>query len=234
MIVSDKARMTYTAVPKNACTTMKCFFYHVNTGHDFSVAGPKKHLGYRGIHHVDGYRMGRFRARDYAAYRDYAHAAIIRDPVDRFCSAYTNRLFQYNDIRSRPDSVRRAKDAALPDQPGLGLLVDQLEAYFDISKVLRFHMRPTGFYLGDDLGFYSHLYQIHETDLFCETVRKRAGVDVPKLRANESLTTGQPDYRLTRAQYDRLLDYTASDYRLLQHWFTPRRYEQLDAAMTSG
>ena len=117
MIVCEKAGLTYTAVPKNACTSMKCFFYHVNTGRDFAEATPKPHRGHQGIHHVDGYRMHRFRAGDYAPHRDKEHAAIIRDPFDRFRSAFRNRLFQYNDIEGQKQARERAGQAGCRSGP---------------------------------------------------------------------------------------------------------------------
>jgi len=230
MIISEKANMTYTAVPKNACTSMKCFFYHVNTGHDFAEVTPKKKMGYQGIHHVDGYRMGRFKIATYADYGDFDHAAIIRDPVDRFRSAYKNRLFQYNDIRSRPDAATRAKEAGLSDQPSLGTVIDNMEEYFHISNVLKFHLRPASFYLGQDLNFYSHLYEIKETDTFYQVIMERTGMQIAKIRANESHTELAPDYRLTPSQYDKLLAYTASDYELMKDHFYPRSYREIDWA----
>lgn len=229
MIIAGNAKMTYTAVPKNACTSMKCFFYFVNTGKDFAEDSPKKHLGYQGIHHVDGYRMGRFRKQAYDGLSDYAHSAVIRDPIDRFISAFKNRLYQYNDIRSRPPVATRVKEAGLSDQPTLGSFVDHLNEYLRLSNVLRFHLRPVEFYLGRDLAFYSFLYPITETDALCDIVRQRCGIDVPKVRANEGSTAATPDYRLTRAQYEKLLEYTAPDYDLMSTYFSPRRYEGLRA-----
>lgn len=235
MIVCEKASITYTAVPKNACTSLKCFFFHVNTGRDFAEVSPKKHLGYQGVHHVDGYRMGRFKKEAYEKYADYEHAAVIRDPVDRIRSAYKNRLFQYNDIRSNPEVAAQIKELGLSDQPGFGQLVDRLEDYLRLSNVLRFHMRPASIYLGNDLGFYSHVFSISETDAFCDLVRKRAKTNVPKVRANVSETHGKPDYSLTRAQYEKLLKFTATDYELMKGIYTPRAYDDLEwAALGAG
>ena len=234
MIVCEKARLTYTAVPKNACTSMKCFFYHVNTGDDFAEVTPKKNLGYQGIHHVDGYRMHRFRARDYGPLSHLEHVAIIRDPLDRFRSAFKNRLFQYNDIRNQPKARRRAEELDLELQPSFGTFIDRLEDYLDASRVVLFHLRPASFFLGGDLGFYHHVYPIARTEDLCELVRQRSGCDVATVRANESHAAEQPDYRLSAAQFDKLNRYLARDYEFLSDYYSPRRYEELPADMLAA
>lgn len=231
MIVCEKAKITYTAVPKNACTSVKCFFYHVNTGNDFSEVTSKKTMGYQGIHHVDGYRMGRFKKKLYDRHSDKEHVAIIRDPVDRFRSAFKNRLFQYNDIQSQPKARLKAAKLRLNFYPSLGEFIDRLDEYLAASNILRFHFRPSHFYLGDSLAHYHHVFRLNETEKLCDLVRQRAGINVATVRANESEAIKEPDYRITVEQYEKLLEYTASDYEFLQDHFGQRSFEDLPKEM---
>lgn len=233
MIICEKARITYTAVPKNACTSIKCFFYHVNTGKDFAEDSSKKNMGYQGIHHLDEYRMGRFNKKSYELHSDKEHAAIIRDPVDRFRSAFKNRLFQYNDIQSQPKAKLKAEEMELDFYPTLGEFIDRLDDYLTASNILRFHLRPSHFYLGNSLAHYHHVVPLKETEKLCDLVRERAGVDVATVHANESRSNKNPDYRITKAQYEKLLAYVASDYEFLQDYYTPRSYVDLPVEMIS-
>ncbi|MTH80214.1 sulfotransferase family 2 domain-containing protein [Paracoccus aestuariivivens] len=231
MIVCEKAGLTYTAIPKNACTSMKCFFYHINTGDDFAEVSPKKKMGYQGIHHVDGYRMGKFNPAAYDNNKDKEHAAIIRDPLDRFKSAFKNRLFQFNDIRSRPQATEKSAELGLNDQPTFAYFIDRLEDYLRASNVIRFHLRPAHFFLGDDLSIFHHIIPLEQTESLCELVRERSGMDVNTVRANESHSAQKPDYHLNESQFNKLNTYLSSDYSFLGDYYSPRKYDKLPDEM---
>lgn len=231
MILCEVAKITYTPAPKIACTAMKCFIFRMNTGIDFIETPKGRHKGRRGIHHLDGYRMGRFKPQELESRPGWLNATIVRDPIERFRSAFINRIHQFNDILSQEKSRQAAEARGLTPYPGLGHLIDRLEDYLAAAPVLRYHIRPVSFFLGNDMSRFEHVYTLQQTEQFCDLLRERSRVACPSIHANASRPVNAIDLRLSSSQYDKLVGFLQSDYNMLQPWFSPPAYSQLPQTM---
>lgn len=145
---------------------------------------------------------------------------VVRDPVERFLSAYSNRVLHHDDIARGQPHRALARLFGLPIAPDIEEFCDRFGRYCAVNDKLRRHFRPQASYLGDDLGWFDHVYRLSEMDRLAADLSGWSGQQV----RFERLQTGGPKLRFgdvpARTQRT-ILSITAPDYRLLSGWFAP-------------
>lgn len=145
--------------------------------------------------------------------------AVVRDPVERFLSAYSNRVLHHDDISSNLSHRALARAFGLARAPDIEEFCDRFDAYCLANDKLRRHFRLQGAYLGGDLEWFDHLYPLSETDRLAADLSEWSGREVHF----ERLQTGGPKLRFAdvpSATQRRILKITEPDYRLLSRFFT--------------
>lgn len=70
---------------------------------------------------------------------------VVRDPVSRFLSAYTNRVTYYRDMErecaQNPEIRSQFDELGLPAVPDLDVFIDNFEHYVNLSPSIRLHTR---------------------------------------------------------------------------------------------
>lgn len=145
---------------------------------------------------------------------------VVRDPVERFLSAYANRIHHHDDIEA--DATHRVIAAALglSTRPDIEEFCDRFRLYTLSNDRLRRHFRLQRAYVGDDLGWFDHVYRLSESDRLAADLSEWSGREV----SFERLQTGGPKLRFADvppAAQRRILEITAPDYRLLSDHFEP-------------
>ena len=154
----------------------------------------------------------RFRARGCRTF------AVVRDPAERFLSAFSNRVRHHGDISGTPVHRAIARTLGLSPDPDIEEFCARFGAYYLSNDVLRRHFRLQGAYLGNDLGWFDRIYTMHELDSLASDLSDWSGRTVRFAR----LQTGGEKIALADlpvATQRRIREITAPDYRLLARFF---------------
>lgn len=179
----EKAKLTYVSVPKCACSSLKRVCHEANTGEPFRKVGEDGVK--RSIHGVYGsprFRRVRRGLKDGRFGGDLI--AVVRNPLDRILSCYTNKVADKGCLRTADASEFARLD--VPQEPDLATFVDNLEAYREISPEVRRHSQPLTWFLGRQPGRYLSLFDMSRLQDFVELVNERAASQVVLSHYNPS------------------------------------------------
>lgn len=189
-VVSRRARLAYVVVPEAASTSIKTLFLELDGG---SLDAPRhgvveRLLGRRprrrrSVHRVEGYVTRPF-AEAGPVPEGYAKVTVLRDPLSRLHSAWSNKA-------DRETFARRGEAAALTaaglsSAPDFGEFLDAFDRYRALSDAVAVHTRPLRWHLGDDLGWYDRIFRMEEMAAFEAWVSERAGHPLKLARENRS------------------------------------------------
>lgn len=204
-----KHGLSYLSVPKVACTSLKHFFFEIENGFPFKtykINGVQRHI------HNSGYPSRPFQKEVHPRMMDHWKIAVLRDPVDRVLSCYTNRVLGFRCL-AEIDISEEDREKGIVRDPDLATFIRLLWRYRKISREVDHHAQPLKTFLGTDPGFYDRLYRMNELQQLVEDVENRVG-PVPKLRRMQR--SGKPIGRdeLNRRQLARISEIYAADYEI--------------------
>lgn len=202
-----RASLTYFALPKVACTSLKHFFHEVRTGQPFVPPRPGRH-----IHHTHPTKLlanlpGNFIEAD-------ERILVIRDPIRRLVSAYRNRVHGHREL-SKAKSGLALEAHGLAPYPTLTQFVDQLEQYQEAVPSIRHHTRPMVDFVGHDMTYFTRVYDISGVEALAAFVNRKMGTAV-QLQRRQTKGGSQTIDDLGPAQREKLLAYYSEDYRALR------------------
>ena len=140
--------------------------------------------------------------------------AVVRDPAERFLSAFYNRIHQHGDMHATVAHRAATRALGLDPKPEIDEFIDRFRTYYWANDILRRHVRPQVAYLGRDLGWYHALYPLGELDRLASDLSDRTGqtVVIPRLHRSQPVTTVDDLPSATRAKLEALI---AEDRRAL-------------------
>lgn len=207
-VILDKYEFFYAAVPKVACTSLKNMFFVIENGRSlepFTISSRPKH-----IHNI-GYPTALREKYPEKRIATYHRVALVRDPIKRFLSAYSNRVLHYHEL-SMDRAGPKLKKLGLEPTPDLDLFVEKYAQYLEAHPSILHHTRPMTDFLGADTGYFAKLYALNNIDQFVKDVAERVEMDVKIGREQ----TGGPKFKpsdLSAAQIQKIKAYYKSDYR---------------------
>lgn len=149
---------------------------------------------------------------------------IVRDPVKRILSAYSNRVHDHHDLTPRQLRGRRERFSKrirlLPSYPKASLFFRRHDAFAKTSWNVRHHTRPARDFIGSDLGFYDRVYTTTEMDDLARDLSERMGRTV-QFPAKNAASKQTEFSTLSRAARRKVLELTRTDYDLLGDYFSP-------------
>ena len=221
MLFSKALNVGYAPVPKIACTSIKEYFFYIQNKFTFQVFDVgKKHFH---IHNLAP-------TKEYAAWRDelakHLHSnpfmfAVVREPIARFVSCYSNRILYHDDISKNAKVSEVISEAGLPTRPDINTFASNLEFYSMHAGSVRHHTLPIVEFLGRDRDTFSKIYPISEvntsllsdlsdwTGLELQSIAHRKQAGGPKLKKDE----------LSRENILKLKAYYAEDYKIFGDYF---------------
>lgn len=213
-VILDKYQLFYASVPKVACTSIKNMFFEVENGRrfePFTINGRHKH-----IHNI-GYRS--FLRDAYPEWRitDFHRVTLVRDPVKRFLSAYSNRVLHHREL-SMDKAGKKLKELNLEPNPDLDLFVEKHGQYLEAHPSMLHHTRPMTDFLGNNAGYFSKIYPLEDIGQFGREISERVGMDVQIGREQTGGKKFKPS-DLTEAQTDKIKAYYKDDYRVFGDYF---------------
>ena len=199
-------KLAYIPVPKTACTSLKNFFYFTENGQDFT---PFIQNG-RTFHIHNVYPTVLFSRLPFSTIEDLERIIVIRDPISRFLSGYSNRVLHHMELSTGP-AKKELRRRDLPVKPSLSRFIADLAGYRDAVPSINHHFRPLVDFSGKDSSYYSHIFPISELDRLVEYVAEKTGRVAPLPR----LQTGGPKISvdsLSVKEMDVLRDAYSEDY----------------------
>ncbi len=170
-----KYKLTYVSVPKVACTSLKQFFFQVENGFPFR---PFMLNGRQYIIHTLA-PCTKLSRTDPNLMADHTRVAVVRDPVSRIVSCYTNKVLKEKKLHQVTFSPEQ-KTAGLVAEPSFDNFIDLLPEYVSASRPIRHHSRPLAFFLGEDVTFFDKVFSIRQLPELTRFVQDRVG-PVPEL-----------------------------------------------------
>ena len=107
---------------------------------------------------------------------EFESFAIVRDPVARLKSAWSNRVRE--NIFERHGEAQAVKDAGLPVSPTFSKFVEHLELYRQLSRPVRRHTESYTRYLGDSLARFDRIFRIENMRELEAYLTERAGFEI--------------------------------------------------------
>jgi len=229
-IICDRARTAYFPVPKVACTSLKALFWEINHGRARPgklswSARVRRKLGIsifgETLQTENGYRTEDFDP-GIVLPPDYERFAVVRDPLARLHSAWSNKVNRK--MFERHHEVESLGSLGLTSSPTFAEFVEHFDEYRSHSIPVARHTGGYSQYLGEDLGWFTHVFPIERLGDLEAYLRERTKDDVHIPIRNSS----RPDVRarqLDARHRDMLAVILADDYRLLSDFYS------LDEAM---
>lgn len=194
-------KLVYYPCPKNAHTSAMMFFVrHLKVENKFTFIGDKipkykqiqKDLsGKINLHNF----LPNFRK--FSIVKTDLKCCIIRDPIDRFISAYKNRILYHKDNEFKNFSI--------------DMILDRIES----ENFENIHFRPQTYFLGNDLKYYSFYSNVNNIKYFEEKVNEFFGKkeEFPKIQVGGN----EFNIKLTSKQLERITAIYKDDFIYLKN-----------------
>ena len=175
MVVSlPNIRLAYYPVPKCANTSIKLALHKVKFGAEFEPSKKFKHI--HRLHPTPSF--SEIRSLDYCG---FLKVAVIRDPISRFISAWSNRVAFHRELsqfKLSADQSSYLVQKSIPFDPDLEAFIEHLEEYRFVSASIRAHTDTLTHYLGEDPSFFHALFRIDQLHLFEKLILSLWGNEV--------------------------------------------------------
>lgn len=211
--------LVYFPVPKIACTSIKyAILNHNQPGFASRIASEVDRQSERGIlrgvHAI--YPTRPFRHRDRLRHFTGRWFCVVRDPVKRFLSAYSNRILFVDDLKhSDPAALELA---GLSRQPELDEFIRSLADYRRINTSIDHHVAPMVDFLGHVPNRFHRIFDLSQMEELADYIAE-AGVlmNFPRRQTGGPKLT--PDM-LSPASLRKLEALYAEDYRIFGRFMT--------------
>lgn len=213
-VILDDQKVFYASVPKVACTSIKRMFFEFENGFEFQsykVNGNHMHIhnaAYKGL------LREKFPEKRIA---DYHRVTLVRDPIQRFLSAFGNRVVHHKEL-SRKAAGPNLKKLGLKPNPDLDLFIEKFDDYRQAHQSILHHTRPMVDFLGEDPNYYAKIYPLQEIKQFVADMSERLGTELNLGRSQ----TGGPKIKvdeLSEDQIEKLKAFYAKDYEIFGEFF---------------
>lgn len=181
VIAVPKAQLAYMAVPKAACSSVKAMLAQVDPDVTLPPPDQRDLLTYHRI-----YQTRRFRSDDWSNYDGYFRFTVVRDPIKRLMSVYTNRVVEFQDLKN--SRAIRNGDAGLPVDPDPDFFYQNLMDYRNAVSSIKHHILPSELFTGPDLGVYDRVYRTSEIPALAAELSEKTGQPLDATRENRSET----------------------------------------------
>jgi len=210
-ILLSKKSLGYQHIPKVACTSIKYALYQLRTGKEFSEEKAEKN--------IHDYFWNEHKDISEANFR----FIVLRDPIKRFLSAYSNRVTHHKELskeflEKKPAGKLLLSKKEIPINPSLHDFIKYFKEYQTIPTI-NHHTKPIIEFGIKDLDFFTHIYKMEELARLESDILKHYNTDFKLPR----LQTGGIKFKVSDLNEDEmefLLDYYKEDYRLLSKYYT--------------
>lgn len=211
----DSFGVAFVGVPKCMSTSVLRSFYKLEHGAEFDRAafGGNIHRFYRQrvadrVHAVE--------PPDLPGLAGLWLFTIIRNPIRRLLSVYTNRVLAHRDVAK---ALAKTPYATLEPVPSADAFFCDLPRYRDHVPSIRHHTDPFAQFLGPDLRGYDAVFQVEQAAEMQTTLSERLGR--PFVLENEQRSGARLQFDdLSSAAQAQILTHTQPDFDLLAPFYS--------------
>lgn len=109
----------------------------------------------------------RFRLTDHDAIASFDRIALVRDPVRRLLSAYSNRVQYYRELSVEAVGAK-LEELCLQADPGIDVFMRNISAYMQCSKSIARHFALQERFVGRDKSYFARVFKIEQLDEFVD------------------------------------------------------------------
>lgn len=221
-IFLNGTNITYYPVPKAACTSIKYMIYKLNYGKDFEryeENGVLKHI------HNSAYSTPLFRDLNSNSFINRTRIAVIRDPISRMLSAFSNRVKHYGELSENVIDMDLAHKLGVQPNPSADHFFIHIEKFRLLSGAIRHHTDTTSAFLGPDLSYYHRIFPIeHLGDMvsFLEEATNQP-IKLGQLQVGDQKVFFKD---LGQTAQKSLLQYCYGDYALMRGYYSQSRHHR--------
>ncbi len=213
-ILLPSLSLGYVDVPKNASTSIKRYLYLLAYGREYDK------------HNHNGDNIHRFFKRNMG---DISGAKnrflLLRDPVKRFLSVYSNRVLHYKELSQdhllRSEKGRAILHKALPTTPDLDTYITHFESYKH-EPSLWHHTKPVFYITGGSLQGFNRIFTMEEIGQFERFIQSSCNtrLQLPRLQTGgKKIALGE----LSEEQLRRIYSYCEKDYEFLAGYYSKEK-----------
>ena len=180
VVAIEPLRIAYMAVPKAACTSVKAALAAVDPnvprGAELLAADPLE------VHKI--YPTMRFRRHRWVTYQGWFRFTVVRDPLARLLSVYSDRIVARSELHNAR-KFRRGR-APLPQDPDPDFFFQNLDGYIGWSSVIKHHVLPQAIFTGPELNRFSRIYRTSDLAALAGDLSEVAGTGgvIPQMNAS--------------------------------------------------
>lgn len=211
-IAVDAYKIAYQALPKAGCSSVKEALARVDPAVPIP---PEDEIGHMTWHAI--YPTIRFRPQRWRPYEapEWFTFCVVRDPVKRLLSCFTDRVVQKRDLVNSPKV--RASDTLTTD-PDPDFFFQNLVAYRQASSSIKHHSLGADLFTGRDFSKYSRVYKTSDLGQLGMDLSERVGKAVIIPRSNSSPMKLDLD-DLAPATIDAIRPFLNDQYEVLKDFY---------------
>lgn len=213
----DSFGMAFVGVPKCMTTSVLRSFYQLEQGHAFDRAsfGGNIHRFYR---QRVADRVRAVEPPDLSGLSGLWLFTIIRDPIRRLLSVYTNRVIAHRDVEKAMARTDLSA-AGLEPAPSADAFFRDLPRYRAHVASVAHHTDPFSQFLGPDLGRYDAVFQVEQASALQTALSERLGR--PFVLENEQRSGASLQFDdLSDAAQAQIIAHTQPDFELLASFYS--------------
>lgn len=181
----NKKSVVYNPIPKCGCTSVKSMIYY--------ILNDKIPDDQEDVHRSYPTREN-FIKNDLVDYK----FCVVRDPVERFISGYSNRILHHKDIPFVE----------------FDYFVKNFYNFFHKSPKIRHHFRPQIDFIGKDNNYYTKIFWVHQMREVSDFLSEISKKDIPIFHKQTGGSNMKPVP--TNNQIEHIRKFYKSDYEFLR------------------
>lgn len=213
IIQDHDKKLAYLPIPKVACSSVKYAFLKLASE---EITASLKARELRHAHQFFSRRPSAWMSQEKFSSLDSFRFTIVRDPIERFLSAYVNRVLQFKDLEL-PGCAKRLREKKLTATPDVNTFALNLREYANINPSIKHHVKQQVAFI-KQRRFFDAIYKFDDLEFMVKDIEQRTGVRLSLTQANPSTIT-KP--QLQPEAIAMLNEYFRDDYRMLPDVLTP-------------
>ena len=208
-ILAKDGHIGYVDIPKCASTSMKELFLHLDYDENYLQSLPEKSTNH------DFYQKRKKNIDDAEV-----KLLIIRDPVERFISAYHNRVWNHREItQDKINKLPYIDRFRLKPVPNIHHFIKYFEKYRKI-KTIHWHLRSITELTQNNIEYFTHIYKINQLDECMMLLSTLYGKEIAIQKLQKGKQSKPTIGVLNKREIKKIIKLFECDYKLLKDYYS--------------